>query len=119
MTENKFTGKEIVKGLETCIAGDCDVCNCKCGGVGDCRDELNRRSLDLINRQQAEIEKSRENNRAIMLTMADVRTQAITEFAERLKKSAPTFNGMFYEKITPISVEMVDNLVKEMVGEEK
>ena len=49
-----MTDNEIIKALETCILGDCDVCNCRCGSVGDCRDTLNKHSLDLITRQQAE-----------------------------------------------------------------
>lgn len=49
-----MTDNEIIKALETCILGDCDVCNCRCGSVGDCRDTLNKHSLDLINHQQAE-----------------------------------------------------------------
>jgi hypothetical protein len=48
--------KEIIKALETCILGDCEVCTCRCGSVGDCRDTLNKHSLDLINRQQAAID---------------------------------------------------------------
>ena len=52
-----MTDNEIIKALEICISGDCDLCSCKCENVGDCRDALNKKSLDLINHQKAEIER--------------------------------------------------------------
>lgn len=50
-----LTGAEVKKALEICISGDCDLCSCKCESVGDCRDALNKKSLDLINRYEEKI----------------------------------------------------------------
>ena len=104
-----MTDNEIIKALETCILGDCDVCNCKCGSVGDCRDTLNKHSLDLINRQQAEIERLEKHTEMYH----EVRAEAIKEFAEKLKKRFYLIAGRCV-----VNVYQIDNLVKEMVGEE-
>ena len=50
---------EIIKALECCLA---ELCHCKecprfVRGVDDCHVKLYNDSLDLINRQQAEIER--------------------------------------------------------------
>jgi hypothetical protein len=78
-------------------------------------------ALDLINRQQAEIENM--NNLVVynatcatklQLKLVEAKAEAIKEFAERLKDNFPyknacyTFEGIEYR---------IDNLVKEMVGD--
>ncbi|MGN0114846.1 MAG: hypothetical protein ACI396_05925 [Acutalibacteraceae bacterium] len=84
-----MTDNEIIKALECCVLGDCDLCNCKCGSTGDCRDALNKKTLDLINRQQAEIERLKK-----LLAEADTSynkcakrfyKEGVKEFAEKLK----------------------------------
>ena len=68
--------------------------------------------LDLINRQQAEIDRVRYNLEAVLDERAD-HSEAIKECADRLKEnSIATFswNGV-------VLVEEIDNLVKEMVGD--
>ena len=51
-----MTDKEIIKALECCIKHtECPECPMK--GTRNCISELNKNALDLINRQQAEIER--------------------------------------------------------------
>ena len=130
MTDNK-----IIKALECCGIDNCDECPCYIEEWG-CAKNLQLMALDLINRQKsqilkeqnknsklrnernrqkAEIERLKGNNNAIMQTMADVHTEAIKEFAERLKERAEAhyFDNYCYA----VSIEEIDNLVKEMVGE--
>lgn len=56
MNERKFTNKEIKKALECCIFGDCQGCLYGDTDQRHCKDDLMRNALDLINRQQAEID---------------------------------------------------------------
>ena len=96
--------------------------------------------VDLINRQKAEIERlesemdeqyeiAEGNIRAEIASCGTschwcedrVKAEAIKEFAERLKAGIRTFpkldfGGCFYYTI---GTEAIDNLVKEMVGEDK
>ena len=67
---------------------------------------------------KAEIERLRENNKAIMQTIADVHTEAIKEFAEKLKDKASFIGLDGREKLDLVDTKTIDNLVKEMVGEE-
>ncbi len=52
-----MTDKEIIKALETCILGDCQGCFYGDTNQRGCTDDLMKNALDLINRQQAEIER--------------------------------------------------------------
>ena len=58
MTEHKFTDEEIVKALNCCKTPKCSNCaECPKRHLGtDCLGELICDTLDLINRQKAEIE---------------------------------------------------------------
>ena len=84
MTDNEktsateMTDNEIIKALEICILGDCSGCDCRCGSVGDCRDTLNKHSLDLITRQRAEIERLEKTQVQYVKAWVD-------EFVSRLK----------------------------------
>lgn len=131
------TEEEIMKGLDSCcVTHNCK--NCPYLDVGMvCIRTMQSDALNLIKRQQAEIERlNTENNKSfdkwIILeertkkryaelyqeVKAVVRAEAVREFAERLK-------GMKYESIGwshgehPYVVEEgdIDDLVEEMVGE--
>ena len=109
-----MTDNDIVKALECCI-GDTDgkdCFGCPLYEIDDCQAHLNLAALDLINSQQAEIERLKYNLKAVLDERAD-HSEAIKEFAERLKEnSIATFswNGV-------VLVEEIDNLLKEMVGD--
>lgn len=83
--------------------------------------------LDLINRQQAEQdelfgknEQLKAKNKAIMQTIADVRTEAIEEFWGRLKGIAYQ-SGDWSHGEHPMVVELDDaeEIYDEMVGEQE
>ena len=83
--------------------------------------KLHELSLDLINRQKAEIERLTINMNAFGLGMkrekerADTaRAEAIKEFAERVKLD---FYYEFDEIIPSIMADKIDNLAKEMTEE--
>lgn len=113
---DKMTDNEIIKRLERCV---------KHGTRNYDTDIV----LDLINRQKAEIEGLKECPKCIyeydgktteycvqgpcsnFKTVEQIKTEAIKEFAVRLKCGVPQETGV-------IRCSDVDNLLKEMVGEE-
>ena len=117
--------KEVIKALECCVdwcgnvsCWDCPLKNTECIHF----DKL-KETLDLINRQKAEIERLEKDSKRLKkvemqlddaMKMYDtIKAEAYKEFAERLKEnSIATFswNGV-------VLVEEIDNLVKEMVGD--
>jgi hypothetical protein len=114
-----MTDKEIIKALECCISAE--SC-CVCGYTKMCDGTtIHQFALDPINRQQAEIEKL---ERTILYlegvcesTPDKVRAEAIKEFAERLKANkGKLFNYIFSSNGFD---KQIDNLVKEMVGDDK
>ncbi len=135
-----LTDNEIKKALECC--SDYGLLKClKCPKRGTskvCMYDLSKEALDLINRQQAEIERLREENlkqKAILEEFEQItyplpfethfdnaikraKTEAIKEFAERLKEKAWIYQHS--EEVTInrlIATNDIDNLVKEMVGD--
>lgn len=131
MTDKKLTDEEIIKALECHInAEDCVGCEM----FGRC-DEiiLTKLVLDLINRQKGEIEtlKSANNEKFRQWDMLAEKTkqhyadlyneakdilkaEAYKEFAERLKKETLSDRG--YDILQQGTI---DNILKEMVGEEE
>ena len=125
-----MTDNEIIKALECCIK--CDACeNCPYfirRQRFECGEHFNKDVLDLINRQKEEIERLREalakSNGCLEEGIALAKqtpdmvisaiTEAVREFAERLKKTA---NGRMYRKDV-VYIDEIDNLVKETVGAE-
>lgn len=139
-----MTDNEIIKALECCA--DDDSCN-DCGFVyGDCncgtyRLSLMQHALSLINRQKAEKEaliagqetlqkyiaaQKAEIERLVEHTKEGIdlakqlpemlklaQAEAIKYFAERLKRVVAIHNGDMWSKY-----EYIDNLVKEMVGDD-
>lgn len=93
--------------------------------------ELLKNTLDLIKRQQTEIEVLKRNNRVTQRLLSEAwesieekdkwfekreliaKSEAITEFAERLKREVDMISyetGFEYQE----TVETIDNLVKKM-----
>lgn len=145
-----MTDKDIIKALE--CHEDTDIATCKVcpyDGVSLCGHKLCNDALDLINRQQAEIERLQSVLLRFMDEVAkweekyglDVselplipicdegrdiidhyRKRAIEQFAERLKENVESYDVFDGYKITirfAVEEDTIDNLVKEMVGEEK
>ena len=72
MTDNKLTDAEIVKALECCANGEVEECkNCPyVEGYPYCDGPMERDALDLINRQNAEIERLKEENENLRDSLA-------------------------------------------------
>ena len=114
-----MTDKEIINRL-TELAEFCR----KCGNLTKENDVLNN-ALELINRQQAEIERlndllkrhQRHTNSIRMIhteTAKKIKTEAIKEFADRLNKRMG-----FCDLPNVIVRSHIDHLIKEMVGDDK
>lgn len=89
-----MTDNEIIKALECCgrIKGqDCDTCPLTELQLSECTAKVATESLDLINRQKAEIERLNKkysrmkfNLESVLAERAD-HTEAIKEFASRIE----------------------------------
>ena len=85
-----MTDNEIIKALECCSNGE-PCANCPCQKQCD-ETDLAEIALDLINRQQAEIERLKIENQSLRsaansykLHYNEARAEAVKEFAEKLK----------------------------------
>jgi len=114
---------EIKKCLECCIKDDCDNC---LNTFGNCEHNLMSNALAYINQIEAEVDKlqvdlAEEIRRHLNAVDAylTAKTEAIKEFDEILKEdclSCPLEAG----NVTMlVDVDSYNNLVKEMVGEQK
>lgn len=112
---------DIIKALKHCVkSGNCSEClafkekwseNCQLGLI-TC-------AFDLINRLKAEIERLtgyNENlqaaNTALSNEILDIKTEAIKEFAEKLKERARMPLGTLYGRM--VYIADIESLVKEM-----
>ena len=153
MTDKKFTDEEIISSLEwIATTGNCNECKIRNCNWGDCNCSqiTANAALDLINRQQAEIDELKHERKVLIedihcsadkineqleeieklertisclecvceSTSDKIRTEAIKEFAYRLKQKSEYYeNGQGWEgKIC--YEDDIDKLLKEMVGEE-
>lgn len=132
--EEVMTDKDIVKALEHCANYKNHTVSCiDCPLCGKCDiNSLEQFALDLVKRQQAEIERLRKlhqlavdereaNVKGFTETLDKIHNKAIKEFAERLKESAHDLDISFgygtppYVKV--VTVGEIDNLVKERTEE--
>ena len=133
-----MTDNEIIKALECCNGWDGRCLNCPLNREGtNCKEKLNSYALDLINRHKADIErleketkdKERAYNdefclrkewqskcRELLKEEQITKSEAIKEFAERLKEKA---SRGFWDELAYADVDDIDNLVKEMKEENK
>lgn len=124
-----MTDEQIVQALEWYKKLECGICYdvgmlCHIGN-GDCIVTLAETILDLIQRQQAEIERltaehSTGINELLVIVEDDIRAEAIKWFADKLKARIDkiVFKYGRYcesEEIDKL-VKDIDDLVKEMVG---
>lgn len=135
-----MTDNEIIKALE-CLCWRPSKCReCPYSPRYEfplCQRQIAKDSLDLINRQKAEIERLKSANdekfrqwdmlaEKTKTHYADLyneakdklKAEAYKEFAEKLKDAAMPYlrGGKYYEIIT---TRYIDTLLKEMVGEEE
>ena len=114
-----MTDEQIIKALECCLCSDKlgrhDCCECDLFEE-DCIVYLRNATIDLINRQKAEIEIWKDIARRQTSYVELAKVEAIKEFAERLK-STKKYSVERHENIVPIAV--IDWIVKEMTEEKE
>ena len=125
-----MTDEQIVKALERCgnigLCRDCPYYHFNSKRGLGCHNNLMLDALDLIKRQQAEIEELKADKEALIngqLTIQkmyiEARNKAVREFTERLKcESYQAANGGYISSDRVVSVADIDNLVREMTEEE-
>lgn len=115
-----MTDNEIIKALECCSHRNEDLpCEgCPAYSIAQmCTEDLMSDALDLINRQKAEIERYLHSIKLLENDVATAKSEAIKEFAEKLKDSADKtrIRNLGTEKIIFYIDELkLDKLVKEM-----
>ncbi len=141
----KLTDEEIIRAQECCYlyphkftneCRECEIANIvKDMEDKTCQEFLAEQTLDLINRQKAEIDKlnnlidktNEQRGRVInaITRINEVKFEAYKEFAERLKDiDMYQFIEEYYENAElcyevrdDLFKEHIDNIIKEMVGE--
>lgn len=108
---------DIIKVIKHCINKTCVGCkreDNKFNTSDSCRYDLLKDVLDLINRQKAEIERLQEHikhtNNVVKQVVEDTKSEAIKEFAKRLKEEATVDDDSTWW----VANIDIDNLVKEM-----
>lgn len=129
MTDKKFTDEEIIRNYEWCIGCTSDRCReCTMDEEGFCEEELQDLVLDLINRQKAEIEKLKgstivSNIMESQRIKREAKAEAYKEFATKIYQAFAIENTRDgYLDCTPNYtrlMECVDNVLKELVGEDR
>lgn len=137
-----MTDKEIIQALECCKKDDCDNCP---NDFGNCYANLSGYSLDIINRQQAEIERLRKEVNLVSIQFQDaqeryeevqteierlnnikfgvdlsigsIKTEVIKEFADRLLDKARAVQIGNLTWVWLISQDDINDTIKETVGE--
>ena len=116
---------DIIKALECCaVSSSIETCGecpyAECPTRKGCVGEMVKDALDLINRQKAEIERWQSANFENLDLIHDLKgllkqakSEAIKEFAERLK----TYGRVEEDGCKTVLIAIIDNLVKEMVGD--
>ena len=121
-----MTDKEIMKALECC--GDpYSICvECPIKADRRCNEHLANYALDIINRQQAEIKRLKNEIQTTkdaytMLQTKNeiIKSEAVKEFAERLKEKSFQSFGNYGITRDVVEVCDIDNLLKEMESKEK
>ena len=112
-----MTDREIIQALECCTGDEWDICD-KCPyqkykTKRGCTYHILRDVLDLITRQQAEIEELKEVYHATKLGWATAKAEAIKEFAEMVDKAFGGVGACGYSYVR----YKTRCIVKEMIGE--
>lgn len=126
-----MTDKEIIKALEYCNSTERGHCLNKCpyyNYSANCTQEMIKDTLDLIKRQQAEIERLKMEREAFDdaiyplpfktdfdIAIETAKSEAYKEFAERLKIKCGCV-PQYHFNILQVEFE-INNLVKELTEE--
>ena len=123
-----MTDNDVIKALE-CISGKEVFCHdCKYSAHSfypKCKQEAGKDALDLINRQQAEIERLQEKQDLfadIGKMYSEIKADAVKEFADMVKENASKNDFICMDAVIAteyiISKHKLDDLLKE-VGDKK
>ena len=125
---DKLTDEQIKKALECCVKGNIDNSCPECPLVDydGCMEHLVVYLADLINRLQAEIEMFDRTvkeyaylyDKHINTPFNHIKAEAYKEFVERLKEYKCSYDLPDYHSFVAVDVEDIDNLLKELVGDE-
>lgn len=124
--EPKMTDDEIVADLEAKTNIACSMCKVgKSVFCNGCVYHYTKQALDLINRQKADVERLNKlliekymQNDKLHEYLQYTKAEAYKEFAERLKLNAYTECSITGYKYQVVQIEEIDNLVKELAGED-
>ena len=116
-----MTDNEIIKALECCWKPMCGECPSP-ENMDVCRDELIKDALDLIKKQQEEIEMLEAEVDTYVTLAKDMHNKAITAFIRKLYSKAmrgigTCDNGLTYKNQLIINKEDFNLIVKELVGD--
>lgn len=135
----KITDNEIIKALDCCSKMNCRGCVFWEMHSAQCVSELLSNTLDFINRQKAEIERLRKENK-ILSANADtafqdglnenrdlfkkeveheIKSEAIKEFVKRANGKLSCYIDQCGESVPYVMADIIDNLVKEMTEDGK
>lgn len=132
MPDKKLNNNDIIKALDICSksTNGCShskyTCeDCYLNGQPMCSSVLLQDAIDLHARQQAEIERLKEiiEYKDICIEACeDIKSEVIKNFAEKLKEKSGKVemvcSGALVQRDYTISEKTLDNLVKEMVGDD-
>lgn len=120
-----MTDEQLITILECCSSDENIKCCKKCALCEkyDCYSEISKNALDLINRQKAEIERLSDYNANLQTAntelsneIIEIKSEAIKEFAEKLKQKAVIPFPYISNEI--LFVEDIDEVAKQLMTEE-
>lgn len=115
-----MTDNEIIKALECCNKSDngkgCFLCPYR-QYCPDCLRRRNEDAIELTNRQKANAEGLTNAVKFLNEKVSSAKAEAVKEFAERLKDSLDDFYHTEEDALLETG-DLIDNLVKEMSGDE-
>ena len=119
-----MTDEQIIKAADICRTGDCSGCPYHELYTASCLNKLTKDVYHLLNRQKTEIERLENQNTLLLKKKCKdintarkiIKSEAIKEFAERLKRTSIGLeigdDKKF--KMTVVSTVAIDNIAKEM-----
>ena len=134
-----MTDEQIIKAVDVCKTGTCRGCPYHVLGTAWCISILMKDVFDLINRQKAQIESLRKENKILSHDAytafqeglnenrdlfkkevePEIRAEAYKEFAERLKETAYSYSDISGYRSIVVDADSTDNLIKEMTEVER
>jgi hypothetical protein len=112
------TDNEIIKALECCLCDECE--DCPHDEEIACVENLHQEAIDLINRQKANAEGLTNAVKFLNEQLSSAKAEAVKEFAERLKDyyiKNKRYDRPYAHTMISLLFGLIDDLVKEMVGE--